>query len=364
MLVISTDGKQSYQGSGIVVAPQIVTTNCHVISSAGVIGVYYRGQIYPAGLIQQDLSRDLCNLNARDLKAPPIKIRGSVKHLKVGQVVYAIGNPLGLELTLTEGLVSALRQVEGGILIQISTNIAPGSSGGGLFNSNGALIGITTAGFPNYQGFNFALPADWIPTSPPNVSVEPIIKLPDSIAKHIHNSVMASLPKDATDEVPPHLAFETVGEARAWLNTMSPKLAERMPERRAREEFLVTTHYEAKRAGLDPQLVLAMIEVLSNFRKFAVSKQNAIGYMQVRNIWPKKLGLVDDNLTHLRTNLRYGCVILRAYLDTAEGNLYQSLMAYRVESDPTARRDAADFANSVVRAWITEWRYPKQNEDP
>ena len=109
---------------------------------------------------------------------------------------------------------------------------------------------------------------------------------------------------------------------------MSSKLAGRMRERTAREEFLITVHYEAKRAGLDPQLVLGLIQVESNFRKHAVSSAGARGYMQVMPFWVKLIGNNEHNLFNLRTNLRYGCVILRHYLDVEKGDLYRALGRY------------------------------------
>jgi soluble lytic murein transglycosylase-like protein len=133
---------------------------------------------------------------------------------------------------------------------------------------------------------------------------------------------------------------------------MSGKLAKRMPNRRAREEFLVTVHYEAKRAGLDPQLVLGVIQVESNFRKYAVSKAGARGYMQVMPFWVKLIGARNHNLFHLRTNLRYGCMILRHYLDMEKGNLYRALGRYN------GSLGQPDYPNLVVRAWHTDWHYP------
>ncbi len=103
-------------------------------------------------------------------------------------------------------------------------------------------------------------------------------------------SVQAQLHAAISDEAVPFLAFDTEGEARAWLAAMSLKLAGRMPDRSNREEFLVTVHYEAKRAGLDPQLVLGLIQVESNFRKHAVSSAGARGYMQVMPFWVKLIG--------------------------------------------------------------------------
>ena len=133
---------------------------------------------------------------------------------------------------------------------------------------------------------------------------------------------------------------------------MSRKLALRMPNRLAREEFLVTVHYEAKRAGLDPQLVLGVIQVESNFRKYAVSKAGARGYMQVMPFWIKLIGVRHHNLFHLRTNLRYGCMILRHYLDMEKGNLYRALGRYN------GSLGQPDYPNLVVRAWHTDWHYP------
>ena len=125
-----------------------------------------------------------------------------------------------------------------------------------------------------------------------------------------------------------------------------------MPDRRAREEFLVTVHYEAKRAGLDPQLVLGLIQVESNFRKYAVSSAGARGYMQVMPFWVKLIGQPGQNLFHLRTNLRYGCVILKHYLDIENGDFFRALGRYN------GSLGQADYPNMVVRAWINNWKYP------
>ena len=165
-------------------------------------------------------------------------------------------------------------------------------------------------------------------------------------------SVQAALSEAVSDQAVPYLAFETEREARVWLEAMSQKLARRMPNRLAREEFLVTVHYEAKRAGLDPQLVLGVIQVESNFRKHAVSKAGARGYMQVMPFWVKLIGERRHNLFHLRTNLRYGCIILRHYLDIEKGNLYRALGRYN------GSLGQPEYPNLVVRAWQADWHYP------
>jgi soluble lytic murein transglycosylase-like protein len=109
---------------------------------------------------------------------------------------------------------------------------------------------------------------------------------------------------------------------------MDARLARRMPDRQQRLALLRTVHYEATRAGLDPQLVLGVLEVESGFRKYAVSRAGARGYMQVMPFWVKLIGRPSHNLFHLRTNLRYGCVILRHYLDRESGDLYRALGRY------------------------------------
>ncbi len=170
-------------------------------------------------------------------------------------------------------------------------------------------------------------------------------------------SVQAALHKSISDHVAPFLAFETEIEARRWLAAMSRRLAARMPDRQQREEFLVTVHYEAKRAGLDPQLVLALIQVESNFRKYAISHAGARGYMQVMPFWIKVIGDREHNLFHLRINLRYGCVILRHYLDIEKGELYRALGRYN------GSLGKPEYPSLVVRTWQRNWQYTKHTAD-
>lgn len=167
-------------------------------------------------------------------------------------------------------------------------------------------------------------------------------------------SVQASLNRAIADQAVPFLAFDNEQEARNWLTAMSSRLVKRMPNRVEREEFLVSVHYEAKRAGLDPQMVLGLIQVESAFRKYAVSSVGARGYMQVMPFWAKLIGTADQNLFHLRTNLRYGCTILRHYLDIENGDLFRALGRYN------GSLGKAEYPNMVLRAWHGTWRYPPQ----
>ena len=171
-------------------------------------------------------------------------------------------------------------------------------------------------------------------------------------------SVRAALSKSVSDKAVPYLAFDTIAEARSWLTVMSVRLAKRIPDRVAREELLVTVHYEAKRAGLDPQLVLGLIQVESGFRKYAVSSAGARGYMQVMPFWVNVIGgRADHNLFHLRTNLRYGCVILRHYLDMEKGDLYRALGRYN------GSVGRPQYPNTVLAAWRGRWAYPASPAD-
>jgi len=165
-------------------------------------------------------------------------------------------------------------------------------------------------------------------------------------------SVRAVMQKAVTDKASPRLAFNSEAEAKAWLDDMARRLGDRIPNAKARYDFLKTVHYEATRAGLDPQLVLGLIQVESRFRKYAVSKASARGYMQVMPFWVKEIGTKDHNLFHLKTNLRYGCTILRYYLTMENGDLYRALGRYN------GSLGQSNYPNQVVRAWITAWKYP------
>ena len=170
----------------------------------------------------------------------------------------------------------------------------------------------------------------------------------------LSTSVQTALHQAISDQATPFLAFGSVAEARAWLDAMSKKLERRMPDRRAREEFLVTVHYEARRAGLDPQLVLGLIQVESNFRKYSVSSAGARGFMQVMPFWVKLIGTSDQNLFHLRTNLRYGCTIMRYYLDVEHGDYFRALGRYN------GSLGQPEYPNTVLRALLDNWQYPVQ----
>lgn len=164
-------------------------------------------------------------------------------------------------------------------------------------------------------------------------------------------SVQAALSRTISDQGPPKSSFLDSMEAIDWLTEMSRRLEKRIVDRESRLEFLRAVHYEATRAGLDPQLVLGLIQVESGFKKYAVSSSGARGFMQVMPFWIKVIGRSEDNLFHLRTNLRYGCTILRHYLDIEQGDLYRALGRYN------GSLGQAEYPNLVRGAWHNQWIY-------
>ena len=158
-------GKILSFGSGVVLSEGGVATNCHVLEGAVKVEVLRQTTKYPATLRHNDRDRDVCSLSVNWLTAPPVMI-GSTSQLKVGARVYAIGAPKGLELTLSEGIISSLRPVDGGQYLQITAPISPGSSGGGLFDEEGRLIGLPTFYLTEGQQLNFAVPVEWISELP------------------------------------------------------------------------------------------------------------------------------------------------------------------------------------------------------
>jgi soluble lytic murein transglycosylase-like protein len=163
-------------------------------------------------------------------------------------------------------------------------------------------------------------------------------------------SVVTVLSKAISDHPVP-ADYAARPELRAWLPEMSQRLAPKMADARAREDFLVTVHYEATRAGLDPQLVLGVIQYESAFRKYAISTAGARGFMQVMPFWTALIGSSEHNLFHLRTNLRYGCVILRHYLDIESGDVYRALGRYN------GSLGLPEYPSAVMAAWNRNWTW-------
>jgi soluble lytic murein transglycosylase-like protein len=169
------------------------------------------------------------------------------------------------------------------------------------------------------------------------------------IEEELAANVQNSLHRSVSDYPAPHLVFATDVEGWAWLADMSSRLAPKIPDAQTRRDFLITVQYEASRAGLDPQLVLGLIQHESNFRKYAVSSAQARGYMQVMPFWVRQIGNAEHDLFNLRTNLRYGCTILRYYLDRENGDYFRALGRYNGSLGRAEYPDAV--LGTVRRHW-------------
>ncbi len=163
------------------------------------------------------------------------------------------------------------------------------------------------------------------------------------------DSVRLALSRAITDSAPPKVRITDIDQRIAylhWLGEMSARLTRRLPDRQVRIELLETVWYEATRAGLAPDLVLGLMQVESAFRKYAVSQAGARGYMQVMPFWTKAIGDGDaSRLFHMQTNLRYGCSILRLYIDMERGDLFLALGRYN------GSRGRPEYPNAVLDAW-------------
>ena len=172
------------------------------------------------------------------------------------------------------------------------------------------------------------------------------------IEEPLADSVRTALSSAIANSAPPVPEFPDTDARLAylrWLGAMSPRLARRKADWQERKEFLQTVWYESRRAGLDPGLVLGLIQVESAFRKFAVSRVGARGYMQVMPFWSRLIGDGDaGKLFHMQTNLRFGCVILRHYIDRERGDLFMALGRYNGSRGKSPYPDAV-FAAS--RRW-------------
>ncbi len=175
------------------------------------------------------------------------------------------------------------------------------------------------------------------------------------IEEPLADSVRGALAAAVRDAAPPRPRFDDIEQRLAylrWLGTASERLRRRKAEHHTRVEFLETVFYESRRAGLELALVLGLIQVESGFRKYAISKAGARGYMQVMPFWARLIGDGDaSRLFHTQTNLRFGCVILRHYLDRERGDLFMALGRYN------GSRGRAEYPNMVFGA-RRQWDIP------
>ena len=171
------------------------------------------------------------------------------------------------------------------------------------------------------------------------------------VEEQLAPSVVMGLSKAISDRPVPN-DYANRPDVWPWVKEMSPRIAHKVPDELERRDLLATVHYESLRSGLDPQLVLAVIYHESGFKKFAFSSATARGYMQVMPFWATLIGAPDQNLFNLRTNLRYGTVILRYYLDRENGDLYRALGRYN------GSVGKPEYPVAVLAAMYRHFRYP------
>ncbi|WP_047236571.1 lytic transglycosylase domain-containing protein [Chromobacterium subtsugae] len=164
-------------------------------------------------------------------------------------------------------------------------------------------------------------------------------------------NVASAMSRSISDVNAPRLVFDDPRVGQAWLAEMSARLQKRIPDAWMRERLLTAVQYEATRAGLDPQMVLGLIQVESGFNKYALSSPGARGLMQVMPFWVRHIGDPRHNLFDLTTNLRYGCTILRHYLDIEHGNLYRALGRYN------GSLGKPEYPGQVMGAWKRQWSW-------
>ena len=163
---------------------------------------------------------------------------------------------------------------------------------------------------------------------------------------------VASVMRGAIENVnPPRLVFLRPADGERWLRSMSARLARFVPDEAERKRLLINIQYESVRAGLDTQLILGLIEVESRFRQYAVSNVGARGLMQVMPFWKNHIGQPSHNLFDIRTNLRYGCTILRHYNSIEHGDLVRALARFN------GSLGSYRYPTAVIGAWRSHWRW-------
>ena len=163
---------------------------------------------------------------------------------------------------------------------------------------------------------------------------------------------VASVMRQAVNNVnPPRLVFASAAEGQRWLNEMSLRLARFVADEYGRKRLLTNIQYESARAGLDTQLILGLIEVESAFRQYAISAVGARGLMQVMPFWQRHIGTPEHNLFDVRTNLRYGCTILRHYRNVERGNMTRALARYNGSLGRSV------YSDTVIGAWQRRWQW-------
>ncbi len=192
-----------------------------------------------------------------------------------------------------------------------------------------------------------------------------LLLLPSALAKAgaqreetLADDVASIMRQSVEHASPPYLVFDHATDAQRWLNEMSARLTRFIDNELYRRRLLTMIQYEATRADLNPQMVLGLIEVESAFRQYAVSNVGAKGLMQVMPFWQRYIGNESHNLFDIRTNLRYGCTILRHYSNLENGNLHRALARYN------GSLGSNRYPNAVIGAWLNRWQWTLETQQP
>ncbi|QRN41697.1 MAG: transglycosylase SLT domain-containing protein [Neisseriaceae bacterium] len=169
--------------------------------------------------------------------------------------------------------------------------------------------------------------------------------------EYLADSVASNMGRSLNNVNPARLIFSSDMAGQLWLNDMNKRLSQYVDYEYQRHKILINLQYEASRAGLDSQLILGLIQIESRFRRYAISPVGARGLMQVMPFWVSAIGKPEHNLFDIRTNLRYGCTILRYYLDRENGNLFRALGRYN------GSLGKASYPNAVLGAMQQNWVY-------
>ncbi len=348
VLVKASRNKTIAIGSGVVIKNDQVVTNCHVIRKSDNVFIKGKDKWLNAQVIKGDKSIDLCVLSVPKLNGEPVVI--SKKNLEIGEQVFAIGNPEGLEKTLSEGLVSSFRKFAKNVnAIQITAPITFGSSGGGLFDAMGHLVGITTMGLPN-GNLNFAMPIaylDILPivnsgniTNKKDTEILDGIKIPISLAVRLHD-----IGKSSQINIKFQNSNEKI-EYDIFFRKSEKLIKNHNPSPSDMEWLINAVWYESHRAGIEPSLTMGLIDELSQFNQFQASNKGRRGLLAVPVDIFEFLELDSDPviLFDARVNLRAGLTIVRYLVDKNNGDIYEALSIY-------GSKISKNFPDKVRNKW-------------
>ncbi|MBM3273423.1 tetratricopeptide repeat protein, partial [Candidatus Kaiserbacteria bacterium] len=275
-------GKVTSQGSGVVIERGVIATNCHVLEGGVTYAVEHKKSRHPAQLRHADWDRDVCSLSAAGVTAPAVPL-GSTRNLKVGQKVYAVGAPKGLELTLSEGIISSLRDMGGGSRhLQITAPISPGSSGGGLFDEEGRLIGLPTYYLAEGQQLNFAVPVEFVQQLPQRQAADTAAKPKGTSSTDWLNRAIALEEKKDWPAMQQHAMGWTRAQPRNSIAWFGLGLAYNQQDQTAKA---IEAFQQALR--IDPQLALAWFGLGVAYGQQGQTAKEIEAYQQALRIDPQ-----------------------------------------------------------------------------